>query len=1092
MPFGAFRLNTLSQAITGGVTPPDPGGSRTAPEVTWTASGDAQIDSTNWYFDGSSSANPNRASVTVSTFGNAQITSAQSKFGGSSVVFDGSGDYFTADDALNGFTSSGMPITIECWVRPTSTSSGTFVFALNGESDGSNVILVGSSYVYVNENYNAYSTACPTYTWSHLAFTSDGTNHAIYVNGNSVYTWNTSYGAFNTCKLAFGAEFDSANGGNAGNYFNGWVDEVRVSDIQRYNSSFTPESTAFTNDSDTTLLLHLDSDFSDDNGGDNPGASVTFDGTGDYLTADTAVIPTDDDFTIEFWVKPNATETRYDMVTTTGQGNGRLICNTSTTGSQWQFFVGHTSGNILLTSTSTYEANTWYHYAAVRNGGDWYLFIDGDLEASTTGASRTIENTNTVIGRRSNQSTMYLNGNMDEFLISDTAKYTTSFTPDSTPFTADANTLTLLHFDTDFSDDMGDTGGGETPPEETRTAKVLTANGDAQVSTAQYKFGTGSFYSDGTTDYISTPDDADFDFAGSDWCIEAWVRPDPNITNGEAIVGKWSGATGYAWLFTYGPSGTDQSKNLRFGYNGGNFFNSTTDPLTDNAWNHIVAERSGTTITLYANGNSVATHTIGTTSIVDNTTDVTIGAISGGNYSPLGYIDEVRISNTTRYNGSYTTPTTAFTNDTNTVLLVHMDGANGDTTFTDDTGGAGDGAGGGTVETTLDYASVYDYAAYGNIEYAGTNSSGEPVFLTMGNNTTNTEGYYQFFSVANDGTITKGTNTRILSSYTTVQSMRFATEKSDKGAGSFDDANQADAGICYFYDGSHPYRVFAFTYDLDAMTMTVGSDIELGGTDGSNSVWDVVYVDNQQFVIFDRGANNDSYMVATLVERSGTTVSTVTEDVTIGATGGMGNTRAIGFAGGGWSVTARLNNADGGGIGINKVYNDTFYRATGTGSQWALEIGDGSEGNCNSPGICKLNNTGKYIAAIGNTAGGEIGSIAKAVDADFKTGTSSLPTYSNSSVLSLDSDSRTMRPVWAGNDDTCRVYVLKDGNWQYKTVTDTGSLTLSTDSDWTDTGITPSISGSFTMAGWNDGTNNYYIISYRNSSNEWVVTCDVE
>ena len=43
-------------------------------------------------------------------------------------------------------------------------------------------------------------------------------------------------------------------------------------------------------------------------------------------------------------------------------------------------------------------------------------------------------------------------------------------------------------------------------------AKTIIANGNAQVDTAQAKFGTGSFLTDGVGDSLSTPDHADFDF----------------------------------------------------------------------------------------------------------------------------------------------------------------------------------------------------------------------------------------------------------------------------------------------------------------------------------------------------------------------------------------------------------------------------------------------------------------------------------------------------------------------------------------------------------------------------------------------------
>jgi hypothetical protein len=55
--------------------------------------------------------------------------------------------------------------------------------------------------------------------------------------------------------------------------------------------------------------------------------------------------------------------------------------------------------------------------------------------------------------------------------------------------------------------------------------------------------------------------------------------------------------------------------------------------------------------------------------------------IGGGNWDPgsyIGYMDELRISKgISRYNSNFTPSSTAFTNDSNTVLLIHFDGSNG-------------------------------------------------------------------------------------------------------------------------------------------------------------------------------------------------------------------------------------------------------------------------------------------------------------------------------------------------------------------------------------------------------------------------------
>jgi hypothetical protein len=61
-----------------------------------------------------------------------------------------------------------------------------------------------------------------------------------------------------------------------------------------------------------------------------------------------------------------------------------------------------------------------------------------------------------------------------------------------------------------------------------RVGKTVSAGGNAQHSTAQYKFGTASFLLDGTGDYISSPTTTDFEFGTGDFCIEMFVRRSRN------------------------------------------------------------------------------------------------------------------------------------------------------------------------------------------------------------------------------------------------------------------------------------------------------------------------------------------------------------------------------------------------------------------------------------------------------------------------------------------------------------------------------------------------------------------------------------
>src|SRR3990167_10480500 len=56
------------------------------------------------------------------------------------------------------------------------------------------------------------------------------------------------------------------------------------------------------------------------------------------------------------------------------------------------------------------------------------------------------------------------------------------------------------------------------------SAHVITANGDAQIDTAQSKFGGASGLFDGTGDTLTIPDSDDFNFGAGDFTVEWFAR----------------------------------------------------------------------------------------------------------------------------------------------------------------------------------------------------------------------------------------------------------------------------------------------------------------------------------------------------------------------------------------------------------------------------------------------------------------------------------------------------------------------------------------------------------------------------------------
>jgi hypothetical protein len=101
-----------------------------------------------------------------------------------------------------------------------------------------------------------------------------------------------------------------------------------------------------------------------------------------------------------------------------------------------------------------------------------------------------------------------------------------------------------------------------------------------------------------------------------------------------------------------------------------------------NTWAHIAVCRSGTSTRLFVNGVQVGT-TITDTNVY-RTGIVHLGSTHRTGNPVVGYIDEVRVSKSARYTANFTPATSAFTNDSNTVLLLHFEGANGSTYTEDD------------------------------------------------------------------------------------------------------------------------------------------------------------------------------------------------------------------------------------------------------------------------------------------------------------------------------------------------------------------------------------------------------------------------
>src|SRR3989304_6037290 len=396
------------------------------------------------------------AGKTVTTNGNAQIDTAQGKFGGTSGLFDGSGDYLTVPDS-DDWSFGSENFTIDFWVRwnslPASgniqeflghrtdfnndvdfriwNDSGTYRLGIIGKSGGIDYInLQGAASLSIN-------------TWYHIAFVRSGSNTTIYLDGTSIATVSSSYTYADYTGLLYIADHPD-HLFNVNKEFNGWLDELRISKgIARWTSNFTPTTEAYTSDNCTKLLLHFDgsdgsTSFTDSSRDHFKGKAISFDGSGDYLS-----IPDSDDwnlgsgaFTIDGWVRFNTIpSTIAQMVFEQRQDNSNVMW-LARGGGVWNFYltIGFVT-QIDFTSTSTVVANTWYHIAIVRSSNTWYMFQDGVQIGITTNSSTIPNLTGPVeIGRRGD-ATRYLDGWIDELRISKgIGRWTSDFCTPTAPY----------------------------------------------------------------------------------------------------------------------------------------------------------------------------------------------------------------------------------------------------------------------------------------------------------------------------------------------------------------------------------------------------------------------------------------------------------------------------------------------------------------------------------------------------------------------------------------------------------------------------------------------------------------------------------
>ena len=181
---------------------------------------------------------------------------------------------------------------------------------------------------------------------------------------------------------------------------------------------------------------------------------------------------------------------------------------------------------------------------------------------------------------------------------------------------------------------------------------TVTAAGNAQISTAQSKFGGASALFDGVGDYLTIASHADFAMGSGDFTWEAQVY----VTGGSDYRQIFSTRASNGSSSSAGSLAINPSGGLTW-YTSGFIVNYTTS-IGTNQWVHVAVSRTGTTLRVFADGVQV-----GSATNSDNLTAqvFSVGANNDGSEPFTGYIDEVRVTKGVgRYTGAFTPPTAEF------------------------------------------------------------------------------------------------------------------------------------------------------------------------------------------------------------------------------------------------------------------------------------------------------------------------------------------------------------------------------------------------------------------------------------------------
>jgi hypothetical protein len=163
--------------------------------------------------------------------------------------------------------------------------------------------------------------------------------------------------------------------------------------------------------------------------------SIWFNSNDGYIATDSSSIYTlnTSDFTIEFWLYANSTITGNVIVS-------NVIGSTYTT-NDWKMIFNNNNvqlsifnSGLTLQSLNHITTNTWYHIAIVREGSLFTLFVNGVVNSTFTYSGSVDNGVSNIIKLGGITAGTTMDGYIDDFRLSNIARYHTNFTPPTSDY----------------------------------------------------------------------------------------------------------------------------------------------------------------------------------------------------------------------------------------------------------------------------------------------------------------------------------------------------------------------------------------------------------------------------------------------------------------------------------------------------------------------------------------------------------------------------------------------------------------------------------------------------------------------------------